>query len=382
MEALFARADAAPRPLAAPHWTPKFVEPLMFDRSAERDRAAGAGSISFRGVSKIYAEGAAPALAGIDLAIEPGEIFGVIGRSGAGKSTLLRLINRLETATEGQVLVGGEDVGALDEGRLVALRRRVGMIFQHFNLMSAKTAAENVALPLVVAKRPRAEIETRVREALALVGLTDKRDAYPARLSGGQKQRVGIARALVAGPDVLLCDEATSALDPESTQSILALLKDINRRLGLTIVLITHEMSVIREVCDRVLVLDKGAIAEVGPVWRVFGEPRHEATRTLLRPLARGLPEDVAARLQPHPAPQGRSDAIVELAFSGEGEPDVGALAAALGGAKPRILSAQLDRIGGHTQGRLLLAVRLAAAPQLSGLAPSSKVLGYVAADD
>ncbi|WP_036307148.1 ATP-binding cassette domain-containing protein [Methylopila sp. 73B] len=354
----------------------------MFDQGAERERAARAGSIAFRGVSKVYAASAAPALAGIDLAIEPGEIFGVIGRSGAGKSTLLRLINRLETATEGQVLVGGEDVGALDEGRLVALRRRVGMIFQHFNLMSAKTAAENVALPLVVAKRPRAEIETRVREALALVGLSDKRDAYPARLSGGQKQRVGIARALVAGPDVLLCDEATSALDPESTQSILALLKDINRRLGLTIVLITHEMSVIREICDRVLVLDRGAIAEVGPVWRVFGEPRHEATRTLLRPLARGLPEDVADRLRPDPAPQSRSDAIVELTFSGEGEPDVGAIAAALGGAKPRILSAQLDRIGGHTQGRLLLAVRLSAAPMLSGLAPSSKVLGYVAADD
>lgn len=201
--------------------------------AAER-AGRGAGTVVFEGLGKTYlsSAGAVQALTGVDLDIRSGEIFGIIGRSGAGKSSLLRTINRLEEPTEGRVLVDGTDIAGLDEAALVALRRRIGMIFQHFNLLSAKTVRENVALPLRVAGVPRDEIAPRVAQTLALVGLEGKGDSYPSRLSGGQKQRVGIARALVSRPEILLCDEATSALDPETTVSILGLLRDINRRLG------------------------------------------------------------------------------------------------------------------------------------------------------
>jgi D-methionine transport system ATP-binding protein len=211
--------------------------------------------IVFEQVGKTYPGAATPALADVSFSIGRGERFGIIGRSGAGKSTLLRTINMLERPDEGHVRVDGVDIGTLDENGLVALRRRIGMIFQHFNLMSAKTVFENVALPLRVAGVGRAETASRVNELLALVGLAEKANAYPAMLSGGQKQRVGIARALVHRPEILLCDEATSALDPETTEQILALLRDINGQFGLTIVLITHDMAVIDEACDRVLVL-------------------------------------------------------------------------------------------------------------------------------
>ena len=220
------------------------------------------------------------ALSDVSFSIVRGEIFGIIGRSGAGKSTLLRTINMLERPGAGRVLIDGADVGQLDEDGLVALRRRIGMIFQHFNLLSAKTVAENVALPLRVAGVKPAAARVRVDALLDLVGLRDKADAYPAKLSGGQKQRVGIARALVHEPRILLCDEATSALDPETTQSILALLRDINRKLGLTVVLITHDMAVIREICHQVLVLDGGRKVEQGEVWRV----RAAAARLRCRP--------------------------------------------------------------------------------------------------
>ena len=245
--------------------------------------------IVFEQVGKTYSGAAAPALADVSFSIGRGERFGIIGRSGAGKSTLLRTINMLERPDGGHVRIDGVDIGNLDEDGLVALRRRIGMIFQHFNLMSAKTVFENVALPLRVAGVRRAETEARVSELLALVGLADKAPAYPAMLSGGQKQRVGIARALVHRPEILLCDEATSALDPETTEQILALLRDINRQFGLTIVLITHDMAVIDEACDRVLVLDQGRLVEQGPVWRVFSEPKADATIALLRPLHKRL---------------------------------------------------------------------------------------------
>ncbi len=245
--------------------------------------------IVFEQVGKTYPGAATPALADVSFSIGRGERFGIIGRSGAGKSTLLRTINMLERPDEGHVRVDGVDIGTLDEKGLVALRRRIGMIFQHFNLMSAKTVFENVALPLRVAGVGRAETASRVNELLALVGLADKANAYPAMLSGGQKQRVGIARALVHRPEILLCDEATSALDPETTEQILALLRDINRQFALTIVLITHDMAVIDEACDRVLVLDHGHAMEHGPVWRVFSEPKADATIALLRPLRKRL---------------------------------------------------------------------------------------------
>ncbi|WP_235837934.1 methionine ABC transporter ATP-binding protein [Chitinasiproducens palmae] len=324
---------------------------------AGEGRRRGA-SIAFAQIRKDYAAptGRVSALRGIDLTIPAGRIFGIIGRSGAGKSSLLRLINRLEMPSAGRIAIDGLPIGALDESGLVALRRRIGMVFQHFNLLASHTVRANVALPLRVAGVPAPEIARRVDEALALVGLLDKRDVYPSRLSGGQKQRVGIARALVSRPDVLLCDEATSALDPESTQAILQLLRDINRRLGLTIVLITHEMTVIREICDDVLVLDRGEMVETGPVWRVFGHPRHEATRALLRPLEHALPEEFATRLRPTP-PSPASLEVLELRYDGTREPDLAALHEALGG-PVQLLQGGVDRIQGHTQGRLLIAVR------------------------
>ena len=280
--------------------------------------------VRFINLGKTY-DGTVHALQGIDLAIQRGEVFGIIGRSGAGKSSLIRTINRL--------------------------------IFQHFNLMSAKTVWQNVELPLKVAGIPKLQREQKVRELLELVGLKDKHKAYPAQLSGGQKQRVGIARSLVHDPEILLCDEATSALDPETTQSILGLLREINQRLGLTIVLITHEMAVIREICDRVVVLEHGRIVEQGPVWQVFGDPQHAVSKTLLAPLQHGLPEELQSRLQARPA---TADAavVLRLQFTGSDtdEPDLAALFSALGG-RVRLLQGGVERIQGHALGQLLLAV-------------------------
>ena len=315
--------------------------------------------VRFIGLGKTYngQQGPVAALHGIDLAIQRGEVFGMIGRSGAGKSSLIRTINRLEQPSTGRVLIDQIDIGEFDEDRLVTLRRRIGMIFQHFNLMSAKTVWQNVELPLKVAGVPKQKREQKVRELLELVGLQEKHKAYPAQLSGGQKQRVGIARSLVHDPAILLCDEATSALDPETTQSILGLLREINRRLGLTIVLITHEMAVIRDICDRVVVLEHGRIVEQGPVWEVFGNPQHEVSKTLLAPLQHALPEELQSRL--HSQPQSSDDAVVlRLQFTGSAtdEPDLAALFAALGG-RVRLLQGGIERIQGHALGQLLLAV-------------------------
>jgi len=223
------------------------------------------------------------ALRDINLHVRAGEIYGIIGRSGAGKSTLLRTINLLERPTGGKVCIDGIDITALDAGKLASQRQRIGMVFQSFNLLNSKTVAQNIEFPLKLAGQlGRAERAARVNELLDLVGLRDQRDKHPAQLSGGQKQRVGIARAIAHHPQLLLCDEATSALDPETTQSILDLLADINRRLRLTIVLITHEMSVIRRICDRVAVIDKGQIVEQGDVADVFLHPAHPVTQGLV----------------------------------------------------------------------------------------------------
>ncbi|MCJ2026398.1 methionine ABC transporter ATP-binding protein [Methylobacterium sp. J-067] len=340
------------------------------------------GTVRFEGVSKTYrsAGGEVRALEDISLAIPAGAIVGIIGRSGAGKSSLLRTVNRLEEPTSGRVLIDGEPIAGLGTEGLVALRRRIGMIFQHFNLLSAKTVRQNVALPLRVAGVDRAETARRVEEALRLVGLEGKADSYPSRLSGGQKQRVGIARALVSDPEILLCDEATSALDPETTLSILGLLRDINRRLGLTIILITHEMSVIREICSEVVVLEAGRVAETGPVWRVFGAPEHPATRALLAPLTHALPEDLAGRVSPHPVPGAR--ALLRIAFAGREAPDLSALAAAAGGSV-RLLQAEIERIQGHAVGRMLVAAEWPEAEaQLRAIGLNVEGIGYVAADD
>jgi len=318
--------------------------------------------VRFINLGKTY-DGTVHALQGIDLAIQRGEVFGIIGRSGAGKSSLIRTINRLEQPSSGRVLIDQVDIGGFDEDHLVALRRRIGMIFQHFNLMSAKTVWQNVELPLKVAGVPQAQRARKVHQLLELVGLQDKHKAYPAQLSGGQKQRVGIARALVHDPEILLCDEATSALDPETTQSILGLL---------------------REICDRVVVLEHGRIVEQGPVWQVFGDPQHEVSKTLLAPLQHGLPPELQSRLQPTPA---SADAalVLRLQFTGSDtlEPDLAALFSALGG-RVRLLQGGVERIQGHALGQLLLAVN--ASPhngeelrkRAANWAQQVEVLGYV----
>jgi|AGTN01.1.fsa_nt_gi ABC-type metal ion transport system, ATPase component len=234
----------------------------------------------------------------VDLHVDKGEIFGIIGRSGAGKSTLVRCINLLERPTEGRISVAGRDLTALPERELRRARRDIGMIFQHFNLLSSRTVRGNIALALELGGTRRPIIERRVDELLHVVGLDDKGRHYPAELSGGQKQRVGIARALASNPSVLLCDEATSALDPETTKSILALLRDINRQFGLTVVLITHEMPVVKEIADRVAVLDQGKVVELGRVFDVFTAPAHPVSRALVgETLNREMPESLLLRL-------------------------------------------------------------------------------------
>jgi len=231
--------------------------------------------------------GAVHALRDVSLRIGKGEVFGVIGRSGAGKSSLVRTINLLTRPSSGRVQVDGRDLTALDAHALRLARQDIGMIFQHFNLLSSRTVFDNVALPLELQGLRRAEIVARVHPLLELVGLHGLKNRYPAQISGGQKQRVGIARALASNPKVLLSDEATSALDPETTRSILALLRDIRTELDLTIVLITHQMQVIKQVADRVAVLDAGQVVEQGPTLQVFCQPAHAVTRSLLdeRPL-------------------------------------------------------------------------------------------------
>ncbi|KIL36003.1 methionine ABC transporter ATP-binding protein [Cohnella kolymensis] len=272
--------------------------------------------IKLSGIRKDYqaGRGTITALDTLNLEVGRGEIFGVIGHSGAGKSTLIRTINLLERPTDGTVHIDGIELTALNGRRLQQERSNIGMIFQHFNLLSSATVAENIAFPLSLSKAPRAEIERRVRELVGLVGLEGQENKYPAQLSGGQKQRVGIARALATNPKVLLCDEATSALDPQTTKSILSLLLEINRELGITIVLITHEMAVIRSICDRVAVLDGGRIVESGAVADVFLKPQHPTTREFV-----AQTEDAAdARLIDTDDSKPRDRTRIRVTFVGE----------------------------------------------------------------
>ena len=235
-------------------------------------------------IEKTYDSPSGPvkALKGIDLTIERGEIFGIIGLSGAGKSTLIRCINMLERPTAGKVIVDGQDMTVMSEKELRKARKNIGMIFQHFNLLSSATVYDNIAFPLRLSHTPEAEIKKKVLPLLELVGLADKAHQYPSQLSGGQKQRVGIARALASEPKVLLCDEATSALDPQTTRSILELIQDINRKLSLTVVVITHEMQVIKDICDKVAVIENGVIAEQGTVLEVFTNPQKPITKDFI----------------------------------------------------------------------------------------------------
>ncbi|MCU1718581.1 methionine ABC transporter ATP-binding protein [Pseudomonas sp. 5P_3.1_Bac2] len=311
--------------------------------------------INFQQVTKAYRLNGQdiPALQATDLDIARGEVFGIIGHSGAGKSTLLRLINRLEQPSAGRIVVDGEDVTALDANGLRRFRQQAGMIFQHFNLLSSKTVAENVAMPLKLAgEMPREQIARRVSELLQRVGLSAHADKYPAQLSGGQKQRVGIARALSTEPKILLCDEATSALDPQTTASVLQLLAEINRELNLTIVLITHEMDVIRRVCDRVAVMDAGRIVELGPVTQVFLHPQHTTTKRFVQEA-----EQVDENAQ-HDDFAHVSGRILRLTFQGEATyaPLLGTVARETG-VDYSILAGRIDHIKDTPYGQLTLAL-------------------------
>ena len=226
--------------------------------------------------------GTVHALQDVSIHVEKGDIYGIIGFSGAGKSTLIRLVNGLETPDTGNVIVQGENLGNLKKTQLRKLRRKIGMVFQQFNLLESKTVYHNIALPLILEKAPKEEIDKKVKEVLRFVELEDKKDVYVSQLSGGQKQRVGIARALTTTPDILLCDEATSALDPTTTKSILALLKEINQKYGITIVIITHEMAVVQEIGTHVAIIDHGELAESGTVEEVFTHPKSKAARKLV----------------------------------------------------------------------------------------------------
>lgn len=295
-----------------------------------------------------------PALEPFNLEIADGEVFGIIGHSGAGKSTLIRLINLLERPSGGRILIGDTEVTALSEAALRAARQRIGMIFQHFNLLSSQTVAENIAFPMRLAGSKDAKaIETRVAELLQRVGLSAHANKYPSQLSGGQKQRVGIARALANRPSILLCDEATSALDPQTTASVLDLLAEINRELKLTIVLITHEMDVVRRVCDRVAVLDAGRIVEHGAVADVFLHPRHVTTRRFVN---EALPEEAPGEHLPYQHVPGR---ILRLSFRGEAtwSPTLGRVTRETG-VDFNILAGRIDRIKDLPYGQLTLAMQ------------------------
>lgn len=253
--------------------------------------------IELQNVSKTYESNGVKteALANVNLKINKGDIFGVIGFSGAGKSTLIRVVNYLEKPTSGKVFINGKDLGSYPIKELRKTRKNIGMIFQHFNLLNSKTIFHNVAIPLVLAKEDKKVIKERVMELLRFVGLEDKANNYPNELSGGQKQRIGIARALATNPSILLCDEATSALDPQTTDSILQLLQRINEEYNITIMIITHEMSIIQKICNRVAVMENGKVIEEGDVIDVFGNPQHTTTKNFVRTV---IPDEIPASIR------------------------------------------------------------------------------------
>lgn len=262
--------------------------------------------IEFKHLSKRFpsASGMIDALQDVNLSIADGDIFGVIGFSGAGKSTLLRMVNRLEDPTEGEVLINGVNILAQSHDALRRMRKKIGMVFQQFNLLESRTVYENVALPLILNKTDAVQMERTVTTLLQFVGLSDKKDAYPSQLSGGQKQRVGIARALSTNPSILLCDEATSALDPVATEQILQLLKRINKELGITILIVTHEIDVIQKICNRVAVMELGRVVEQGSVLDVFSDPQKEITKRFVKTvIPNEVPRSVLEKLKAETRP-------------------------------------------------------------------------------
>ena len=288
------------------------------------------------------------ALDNVSLHVPKGQICGVIGASGAGKSTLIRCVNLLERPTHGAVVIDDVDLTQLSDAELVKTRRQIGMIFQHFNLLTSRTVFENVALPLELENKSKAEIQEKTTALLALVGLGDKHNVYPANLSGGQKQRVAIARALASDPKVLLCDEATSALDPATTQSILKLLKEINRTLGITILLITHEMEVVKRICDQVAVIDKGRLIEQGTVSEIFSNPKTELAQEFISSTFHiTLPEEYLENLSDTPK-HAKSYPIIKFEFTGRSvDAPLLSQASKKFGVELSILTSQIDYAGG-----------------------------------
>ena len=312
--------------------------------------------IEIKNLTKTFAtaDGTLDALKNVNLTVNDGDIFGIIGMSGAGKSTLVRCINLLERPTEGQVILDGMDLAQLSEKQLRAVRRNITMIFQGFNLLMQRTCLKNICFPLELAGVKKADAIARAKELLALVDLADKADAYPAQLSGGQQQRIAIARALATDPKVLLCDEATSALDPKTTHSILSLIRKINKELGITVIIITHQMSVVEETCNRVAILDGGEVVEQGNVSDVFSAPQSAAAKRLVFPET--LANEHAAE-EEHPTYEGRR---IRLAFDGGetvSEPLIAKMAVDEG-ICASILSASTRTIGDKMYGNMLLGVK------------------------
>ena len=303
--------------------------------------------IQMNNLTKTFGDGSSrvDALKHVNIAVEKGEIFGIIGLSGAGKSTLVRCINLLERPDAGQVLFHGNDLMGLKEKQLRQQRRKISMIFQSFNLLDQRTSLDNICFPLELAGVSKKEARKRAMELLEMVGLPDKKDAYPVQLSGGQKQRIAIARALASNPEVLLCDEATSALDPQTTRDVLRLIQDINKRLGITVIIITHDMSVIEEICGRVAILNHGKVAEIGTVESVFSSPKSEAGRKLVYP--DGLPFEMLPKSK-----------VVRVAFNGGTayQPLIATLAMECG-VVVNILGADTRNIDGKAFGSMLLGL-------------------------
>lgn len=346
--------------------------------------------IQLQHISKVYeGKNRVEALKDINLSIKEGEIYGIIGHSGAGKSTLIRCINMLERPTSGAVIVDGTDLVSLSETELRKARKSIGMIFQHFNLLSSRTVYENVAFPLELQGLSKSQIKERVMPILDIVKLTDRMDNYPSQLSGGQKQRVGIARALASDPKVLLCDEATSALDPTTTQDILDLLKDINRKMNLTIIMITHEMQVIREICDYVAVIEGGYILEEGTVVDVFTNPREKTTREFIGSVVKeDLPKAALAHLNMQDTWAEGTAPVVRLKFTGNAtdEPVVAGLVKRFG-LDVSILFGGIDYIQDTSVGRLIIVLEGERSKAQEGLdyikelPIGSEVIGYVPAN-
>ena len=306
--------------------------------------------IELKNLSKHFTtlDGPVDALRHINLKVNNGDIYGIIGMSGAGKSTLVRCVNMLERPTEGSVLLDGQDLGSLKGRELREMRRKVSMIFQSFNLLMQRTCLQNIMLPLKLAKAPEAEAKRKALELLELVGLPDKANSYPAQLSGGQQQRVAIARALATEPSVLLCDEATSALDPKTTHAILELIRDINRKMGITVIVITHQMSVVQEICNRVAILENGEVVEEGEVSEVFSNPRARATRNLIYPEMADNESLLSAGGQ-----------RIRIIFNGKQpsrEPLIAKMAVNTG-ILPSIMGASTRTVGGRAFGYMLLEI-------------------------